>query len=359
MVAAAAGLYLAVAMGAMWPGLFTGHETIVGGVGDPSFFIWQLQWIPFALGHHLNPLVTDYLHYPSGFNLMWNGGIVLPALLLTPVTILLGPLVSYNMLAVLGMWLSGWVAFLAVRRYSRRWLPAAVAGLLYEFSPYMASQIVGHPHMFVAVFPPLLIIFADEILVRQRHRAWLIGGLLGLAAAAQLLTGTEMLTISVLMAIPALITVAIVFRSQIRRRLDHAVHALATALAVFVVVAGYPLYLLFLGPQRPGGALEGYSWIARPESFLIPTHLQLLSGPTSILDSSVYVGVPLLVLAAAVTVRTAPQPGRGGVVGDARLRDGAGTRRPAHRRWLGNPDPSSLAHRPNTCLCCGAFCQSG
>jgi hypothetical protein len=40
------------------------------------------------------------------------------------------------------------------------------------------------------MFPPLLVIFADEILVRQRRRPWLIGGLLGVATAAQLLTGT-------------------------------------------------------------------------------------------------------------------------------------------------------------------------
>ena len=306
--AAAPTLYLAAAVGAMWPGLFSGHDFIVGAPGDPSFFIWQLQWVPFALGHHLNPLVTDYLHYPSGINLMWNSGIVFPALVLTPVTVLLGPIVSYNLLTVLSVWLSGWVAYLAARRYSRRWPAAAAAGLLYAFSPYMASQILGHPQMFVAVFPPLLIIFADEILVRQRQRPWLIGGLLGLATAAQLLTGTEMLTISVLMAIPALITLAILFRAQVRGRLDHALRAAGSALVVFVVVAGYPLYLLFLGPQRPGGALEGFVWVARPESYIIPTHLQLLGGPSVVLDSSVYIGLPLLVLAAAVTVRMRRNP---------------------------------------------------
>jgi len=303
LAALALALYLALALAAMWRGLFTGHDTIVGNAGDPSFFIWQLQWVPFALSHHLNPLLTDYLHYPSGANLMWNGGIILPALLLTPVTNLFGPVVSWNVLALLGMSLSGWCAYLAIRRFSSWWVAAAAGGLLYEFSPYMASQIVGHAHMFVAVFPPLVIIFGDEILVRQRRRAWLIGGLLGLAAACQLMTGTEVLTISVLMAIPALITLAIIFRSQIRARLGYALRAAASALVAFVVLAGYPLYILVLGPQRPGGALEGYGFVARPESFLIPTHQQLISGPASVFDSSVYIGVPLLILAVAVTIR--------------------------------------------------------
>ncbi len=223
--ALALALFLALALAALRPGLFTGHDTIVGNTGDPSIFIWSLQWVPLALSHHLNPLLTDYLHYPSGANLMWNTSILFPALVLTPVTDLFGPIVSYNVLAVLGMSLSGWCAFLAVRRYSRRWVSAAVGGLLYEFSPFLVVQINGHAHLFVAVFPPLLVLLADEILVRQRHRAWLIGVLLGVAAAAQLLTGTELLAISVLMAVPALITVAVIFRARLRERMPYVIRA--------------------------------------------------------------------------------------------------------------------------------------
>jgi hypothetical protein len=296
-------ILLALALAALWPGLFTGHDTIVGNTGDPSLFAWSLAWAPFALSHHLNPLVTDYIHYPSGANLMWNTSILFPALVLTPVTNLFGPIVSYNVLTVLGMWLSGWCAFLAARRLTRHWLAAAVGALLYEFSPFMAVQITGHAHLFVAVFPPLLIVFADEILVRQRHRAWVMGGLLGLASACQLLTGTELLAISALMAIPALATLAIIFRAQLRARLPYALRAAAAALVAFAVLAGYPLYILLLGPQRVSGALQGYGFVARPTSFLIPSRFELISGSSTVFDSSVYIGVPLLILAVAVAIR--------------------------------------------------------
>ena len=301
-LALALTLYLVLAVAAIWPGLFTGHDTIVGTAGDPSLSIWALQWMPFALGHHLNPLVTDYLHYPTGVNLVWNGSILFPSLVLSPVTVLWGPIVSYNVLVLLSMWLSGWCAFLAVRRYSKRWVSAAVGGLLYECSPFMASQITVHAQIFVAVFPPLLVLFLDEILVRQRRRAWLIGGLLGLTTAAQLLTGSEMLAISVVMAVPALITLAVIFRAQLRARLRYALRAAAAALAVFAVLAGYPLYFLLLGPQRVSGALQGDVYMARPAAFVIPSALQLISGHTTISDSSVYIGIPLLLLAVAVTV---------------------------------------------------------
>jgi hypothetical protein len=295
-------LFLALALAAMWPGLFTGHDTIVGTTGDPSFSIWALQWLPFAISHHLNPLFTDFLHYPTGANMMWNGSILFPALVLMPVTVLAGPIVSYNALALLSMWLSGWCAFLAIRRFSRRWVSAAVGGLLYEFSPFMASQITGHSQLFPAMFPPLLVIFAVEILVRQRRRPWLIGGLLGVATAAQLLTGTELLAISALLSVPALITLAIIFRAQLRERLGYALRAAEAALVVFAVLAGYPIYYLLVGPQRVYGTLQGDVYMARPQAFVIPSKLQLLGGPSAIHDSSVYIGIPLLLLLIAVTI---------------------------------------------------------
>ena len=177
-----------------------------------------------------------------------------------------------------------------------------MGGLIYEFSPFMVVQITGHAHLFVAVFPPLLVLLVDEILVRRRHPAWLMGSVLGLAAACQLLTGTELLAISVLMAIPALVTVAIIFRSRLRELLPHALGAAGFAAATFVVLAGYPLYILLLGPQHVSGALQGFGYVAWPTSFLVPSYLELISGASPVLDSSVYIGVPLLILAVAVAV---------------------------------------------------------
>jgi hypothetical protein len=290
-----------LAVAALRAGIFGGPDTIPGNTGDPTIFIWCLEWVPFALSHHLNPLLTDYLHYPAGANLMWNTSIVFPALVLTPITVLAGPIAAYNLLTVLGMSLSGFCAYLAVRRYTESWLSAMAGGVLYEFCPFMAVQINGHAHLFIAVFPPLLVLFADEILVRRRHPARPMGLLLGFATACQLLTGTELLAISAVMAVPALITVAIIFRGRIRAHLPHALRAAGWALGTFVVLAWYPLYVLLLGPQRVHGILQGTGFVARPTSFLIPSGFELFGGPSTVLDSSVYIGIPLLLLAVVVT----------------------------------------------------------
>src|SRR5947207_2996747 len=100
--------YLLLAMALLSGSLFSGGNAVTGVPGDPSIFIWSLAWVPYALSHHLDPLVTTYQHYPSGANLMWNTSIVFPSLVASPITVLGGPTVSYNILVVAATAASAW-----------------------------------------------------------------------------------------------------------------------------------------------------------------------------------------------------------------------------------------------------------
>jgi hypothetical protein len=303
--AALLAVYLLLAVALFNRGLFTGGGTIVGNHGDPPLFIWYLQWLPFALGHHLNPLLTTYLHYPRGANLMWNTSIVFPALLLAPVTLAFGPITAYNVLCVLAVGTSAWCGYLAARRFTQSWVAAAVGGLLYGFSPYMISQSLGHAMLTPAFYPALMVVLADEILVRERRRAWVLGLLLGVATAVQFMTSTEILAMTLVMAVPALVAVAIVRHDLIRGRLDYALGVGGAALASFLVLAGYPLYVLFFGPRRVHGPfwfLDYY--VGTLERFVVPSPVQLLviGHRAELGDSSVYIGIPLLLLVVATVV---------------------------------------------------------
>ena len=46
------------------------------------------------------------------------------------------------------------------------WVLQVLAGLLYGFSPYMVAQSTRHPHVTLAIFPPLALMLLNEILVR-------------------------------------------------------------------------------------------------------------------------------------------------------------------------------------------------
>lgn len=303
--AAALLLYLGLSIALLSGTLTGGTGVTVGGTADPGQFIWYLAWLPFALAHHLNPLVTAYLRAPRGANLMWNTPVTFPALVLSPVTVLLGPLATYNVLAVLGFTLSSWCAYLAVRRYTGAAIPAVAGGLIYGFSPYMLAQSAGHTNLELAMFPPLALLLCDEILVRQRRSPWLLGGLLGFAAAAQLLTSSEMLAITAILAVPALLLAGIWHRALLRERWTYAVRAMGMALIVFAVLSAFPLAIEFLGPRRPQGVFQTPDYyVATLRNFVMPTSRQWLAVPgrAASPDSSAYVGIPLLAVAVVTLV---------------------------------------------------------
>jgi hypothetical protein len=286
----------------------------VGVPGDAQEFVWFLSWPPFAVTHGDNPLFTNYIDYPGGVNLMWNGSVLLPAVLLGPLTNLGGSILAYNVLVTAALALSAWTAFLLIRRFVSSHLAAAAGGLLYGFSPFMTAHSLGHAHLTLAFIPPLLLLLLDEIVRVQRRRALVSGLLLGLAAAAQLFIGEEVLAMTAVICF-LLICVAVGLRKDlVRLHLNHAVRALAIAAAVFGALSVFPVAFQFAGPQHLRGAVHApNTYISDALSFFVPTKLELaapspataisdrfLGGPV---EANSYVGIVLALLLAFIAVR--------------------------------------------------------
>jgi hypothetical protein len=270
----------------------------IGSPKDPQLFIWYLGWIPHQLSHGLNPLFTDYLSYPPGVNLMWNTSMIFPAVVLWPVTARFGPVVAYNLLITGGIALSAWCGFLAARRFVDREPPCFLAGLIYGFSPALMAQALGHPHVLVAVFPPVALILGHEILVRRRLNPAAAGALAGVAAALQLLTGEELLAVTLLIAALGVGLLALMHRDQVQASLPYVMKAAAVALIVFAVLAAYPLGFQFLGPQRVSGSVQRPDvYVSDVLAFFLPSNLIHFTG--NVTENDAYVGIPLLVLFAA------------------------------------------------------------
>ena len=292
----------------------------VGQDFDPILFIWHLRWVPFAFAHGHDPLISDYLNYPDGFNLMWNTSILLPAFLLSPVTLLLGVVVAYNVLATLALALSAWCAYFALRRYVRPG-PAAVGGLLYGFSPFMFAQAQNHPHMTLAVFPPLALLLLDETLVRQRRSPLLVGALIGIAAGFQLVTGEEILAATVLVAAIGIALLALLHRNLIRARTPYALRALGAAFVVALVIGAVPLGVQLFGPQHvaasSGPVQSRGTFILDAAELVVPTRREELTfGAANDVGAKFkgqseidgYIGLPLLVLAGFAVVAWRRRP---------------------------------------------------
>ncbi|HEV3095885.1 MAG TPA: hypothetical protein VG104_01950 [Candidatus Dormibacteraeota bacterium] len=273
-------------------------ERWIGSPKDPQLFIWYLGWIPHQLSQGLNPLFTDHLSYPPGVNLMWNTSMLFPAVLLWPVTAAFGPVVAYNMLITGGIALSAWCGFLAARRFVDRDLACFLAGLLYGFSPGMLAQALGHPHVVVALFPPVALLLGHEILVRRRLNPVVAGALAGVAAALQLLTGEEVLAATLVIGVFGVALLALMHRDQLRTSLPYVAKASGAALFVFAILAAYPLGFQFLGPQRVSGSVQGPDvYVSDLLAFFLPGNLIHFTG--NVTENDAYVGLPLLALFAA------------------------------------------------------------
>jgi hypothetical protein len=305
----ALGVYLGLALWLYAPAWSSPADTTLrGGDGDPAIFIWFLRWVPFALEHGHDLLVSHHLNYPDGVNLMWNTSLPLAGLLLAPVTALGGPVLSYNLLLVMGFALSAWCAYLAILRFVPSHLAAAAGGLVYGFSPAMRSE-GSHPHMSVALLAPLLLLVLYELLVVRRRSPWWAGVVLGLLAGCQLLLGEELLAMTALLGFVLLVLLVAGNLRRLRGRIAHPLKAFAVALVVFAAIAAWPLAVQFRGPQRVNGDVQKTAHMSDLYSFVLPDAQKALAPAAAVRRASglsgrsAYLGIPLLLVVAALALR--------------------------------------------------------
>jgi hypothetical protein len=284
-------------------------RTLGGALGDPGVFTWFLRWTPFAVGRQVSPFYSDWLNHPDGVNLMWNTWVPLPGLLLSPLTLAFGPVLSLNVLVTLAYGLSAWSGYLAIRRYVPTEGAAAVGGLVYGFSPAMIGH-AHHPNLILAFLLPLLFVLVDEVLVRQRRSPLWLGVALGLVAAAQLLTGEELLVATGLLSAVLLAVLVALRPRSVPGRVRYALTALGVSLLVFVPLAYLPLKAQLTGPARVQSDITPE---VRGSSDLLavvtPSRLSAVAPAAAIRlgdrfhgNHETYLGIPLLLVAVAVVV---------------------------------------------------------
>lgn len=316
--------YLALACLVYYPVLpFDGSHLITCACGDSVQEVWFIDWTRFAFTGGHNPLVTTYLNVPAGANLGLNTSFPLLNVLALPVTATLGPVASYNLLLRLALATSAFAMFGVLRRYTT-WLPAAYfGGLLFGFSPYMIGQARGHVFLTFLPLVPLFIPVIDEWLVRARANPWRAGAVLGGLAAAQFLISPEILLTLAVVVVIGLLALAARNRHLVRARLGALGRGVAMASAVFLVVAGYPTWLLLAGPYRASGAIHSTGNLAMYKGDLLAplvgTRGELLT-PTriarvgdrlvnhSITENGFYLGIALIALLAYSIIRARRSP---------------------------------------------------
>jgi len=221
---------------------------------DVELNIWFMRYAATAVAHgHLPALITTAVNYPHGINVMWNTSLLLPGVVLAPVTLLGGPTVSLAILQVVGFAGSATTLYLVLRRWGASIAAAIVGGAVYGFSPAIMVAAEDHYHLQFAVLPPLI---ADASLRLATGRGRLVrtGIWLGLLVAAQAFIAEELLVDTALVCLLLLAVLVLSRPAQLPARLPAAAAGFGVAVVVTLVICGHALLVQFQGPLTESGS---------------------------------------------------------------------------------------------------------
>ena len=247
----------------------------LGYPSDPALFTWALAWWPYAIAHGLNPFLTRMLWAPVGYNLTWTTSVPALSLLISPITYLLGPLVSFNLLSLIAPALDAWAAFLLCRLIGAGCSSAFVGGYIFGFSPYVIGQVLGgHLHLTFMMWIPLAVYLCIKK-SRGEMAAARFAVFFALVAVAEFLTSTEVFATMTMMGTIAFLIIFAVGDGELRHRLIGLFEALCVAYLIAGAVLSPFLYYVFAFPQKPIAA--GFFYNAGFARLVAPTADLLLS----------------------------------------------------------------------------------
>jgi hypothetical protein len=273
--------------------------------------IWFMRYAATAVAHgHLPALITTAVNSPGGINLMWNTSLLLPGVLLAPVTLAAGPTVSLALLQTAGFAGSACALYLVLRRWSASIGAAAIGGAIYGFSPALMVAAEDHYHLQFAVLPPLIV---DAVLrlATGRARPLRTGVWLGLLAAAQLFIAEELLVDTAIVSTLALLVLVASRPSALAGRLASAAAGAGVALVVALVLCGHALWVQFHGPLTETGSPWVTSSGTHPADFVTAPSAVLFHGRygpflrktrQQPMETFAYLGWPMLAAVAAGVV---------------------------------------------------------
>jgi hypothetical protein len=247
--------FIAVALfitGPLWLNLDHG---LADDPQDQAFFEWMLAHGARVLTDGAYPFFSDRMNYPDGVNMMANTSVLAVSLPMTPVTLLFGAHVSFNVFLTLALAATGISWYFVLSRQFVTWRLAAWVGALFcTFAPSMVSHAGGHPNIVSQFLVPLIIWRTLELRApgRMLRNGLILGGLLVWQAFINL----EILFMT---AVGLGIFCVAMWISRRRRHPGEAgnfVRGLAVAAISALAVLAYPLCVQFFGPQSYHGLPE-------------------------------------------------------------------------------------------------------
>jgi hypothetical protein len=278
---------------------------------EPSAFQWFLAWWPDAIADGRNPFVTHDIYAPTTINMTWVTSIPGLSLVFAPVTLLFGPVETYNLVTLLAPALAGLAAFLLCRHLTNTFWPSVAGGYLFGFGPFMLIALAGIPsHSFTALIAVAAYLVVRGVDGTLPTRTFVV--LLALTLAGQFLISVEVFAmLTVLGALVAV--VAYLLLAERRKAMRQALPAVVVAYAgAMVLVSPFLWHMLFEPYLEPSHAIPDNHSIDLL-GFFVPTSLvELGSGAFPDIEAKLggaipvaggggsyaYLGLPLIAIVA-------------------------------------------------------------
>lgn len=306
--------YLIAALAITWRlWVHPSSATVAGNPSDASQFAWFLRYEATAILHgRLPSLVTTAMNAPQGISMMWNTTILLPGILLAPVTALAGPQTSLTALLTIGFGGSAATLCYVLRRYGVSLPAAALGGAVYGFSPALTHAAIGHYQLQFVVLPPLI---ADAVLrlCLPAPRPLRSGTWLGLLVSAQLFIGEEILAITAIAVVLLVAVLAMSCPRALGTAVRPALTGLAAAAGVAAALTGWAVRAQFFGRLKQTGSAFAPDFFKNDlYGFFTPSSFQLLhtAGSASAAERYqggapeylAYLGAPLILVLIVLAV---------------------------------------------------------
>lgn len=247
---------------ALWWRAWDGHlsTSLTCACGDAGQAVWFVAWPAYALSHGLDPFFSGALFAPHGVNLLANASSTAAGIVLAPLTLSAGPIAATTVALTLAPALSAWACWVACRRMVA-WRPAAaIAGLLFGFSPFVVTNLaLGHVGLALLVAPPLLFTAVGRLLFGSPAHPRRLGAGIGLLLSLQLFASPEILAALAVVGLPVTAVTAAVARRRLATGTDLA-RGLGAAVVTAVAVLAVPMWFALAGPRH----LSGRIWPGAP-----------------------------------------------------------------------------------------------
>ena len=236
---------------------------------DPIQFIWTLYWWPYAISHHINPFFSTFIWHPYGTDLSLAPASVPGASLIAlPITLIFGPVASYNILIITGNTLSAFFTFLITNYLTKSFKAGVIAGLLFGFSTYQFAQVV-HLHIVLTFLIPLIGYLFLLFWEKKIHSIAFIL-LVGSCLTLQYLFAIEVFVTLTLFIGISFIIFMLVYPEHFKKLINFSIH-LSGAYMLCIIMLSPFIHTAFINgiPTTPINSAINYS--IDPLNFIFPT----------------------------------------------------------------------------------------